>query len=153
AYSRGAGDLTMTRWRIPLFDARFGHDEEAAVLRPLRSGWLTMGDEVLGLEEELRALTGAAHAVAVSSCNAALQLACAALNVGPDDEVVCPTLTFIASANAPRTLGARVRLCESIGPDDLTIDPGSVAGAIGPRTKAIIVVHYAGFACRMDELL
>lgn len=142
----------MAVWRIPLFDARFGPEEEEALLRPLRSGWLTMGDEVLSLEEELRAATGAAHAIAVSNCTAALQMACAALGVGPGDEVICPTLTFIATANAPRTLGARIRFCESVGADDLTIDPASVAAALGPRTKAIIVVHYAGFACRMAEL-
>jgi dTDP-4-amino-4,6-dideoxygalactose transaminase len=143
----------MTPWRIPLFDARFGPEEEEAVLRPLRAGWLTMGEEVLRAEEELCALSGAKHAVAVANCTAALHLACAALGVGPGDEVLCPTLTFVASANAPRTLGARVRLCESAGPDDLTVDPASVRAQLGPRTRAIVVVHYAGFACRMEELL
>ena len=88
----------MTTWRVPLFDADFGPDEEAAVLRPLRAGWLTMGEEVLSLEQELCEASGARHAVAVSSCTAALHLACAALGVGPGDEVLCPTLTFVASA-------------------------------------------------------
>jgi dTDP-4-amino-4,6-dideoxygalactose transaminase len=143
----------MSTWRIPLFDARFGPEEEEAVLRPLRAGWLTMGDEVLRLEEELAALTGARHALAVANCTAALHLACAALGVGPGDEVLCPTLTFVASANAPRSLGARVRLCESLGLDDLTVDPDSVRARLGPKTKAIVAVHYAGFACRMEELL
>lgn len=143
----------MSTWRIPLFDARFGPEEEQAVLRPLRAGWLTMGEEVLHLEEELAALTGARYALAVSNCTAALHLACAALGVGPGDEVLCPTLTFVASANAPRALGANVRLCESIGPDDLGVDPASVAAQLGPKTKAIVAVHYAGFACRMQELL
>jgi dTDP-4-amino-4,6-dideoxygalactose transaminase len=142
----------MTAWRIPLFDARFGAEEEEAVLRPLRAGWLTMGDEVIRLEEELCALTGARHAVAVSNCTAALQMACAALEIGPGDEVICPTLTFVASANAPRTLGARVVLCESIGPNDLTLGPASVRSRITDRTRAIVAVHYAGFACAMDEL-
>jgi dTDP-4-amino-4,6-dideoxygalactose transaminase len=140
-------------WRIPLFNTRFGPEEEAAVLRPLRSGWLTMGEEVLALEEELRGFTGARHAIAVANCTAALHLACAALEVGPGDEVLCPTLTFVASANAPMTLGADVRFCESVGPDDLTIDPASVRDQLGPRTKAVVVVHYAGFACRMEEIL
>jgi dTDP-4-amino-4,6-dideoxygalactose transaminase len=143
----------MTTWRVPLFDADFGPEEEAAVLRPLRAGWLTMGEEVLCLEQELCEASGARHAVAVSNCTAALHLACAALGVGLGDEVLCPTLTFVASANAPRSLGAEVRLCESIGEDDLTVDPASVAALLGPRTKAIIAVHYAGFACRMEEIL
>lgn len=143
----------MTIWRVPLFDADFGPDEEAAVLRPLRAGWLTMGEEVLLLEQELCEASGARHAVAVTNCTAALHLACAALGVGPGDEVVCPTLTFVASANAPRSLGADVRLCESVGEDDLTMDPASVRALLGPRTKAVVAVHYAGFACRMEEVL
>jgi dTDP-4-amino-4,6-dideoxygalactose transaminase len=142
----------MSNWRIPLFDARFGPEEEEALLRPLRAGWLTMGEEVLRLEEELAAYTGARFALAVSNCTAALHMACAALNIGPTDEVICPTLTFVATANAPRSLGARIRFCDSIGPDDLTLDPASVASQITSRTKAIVAVHYAGFACRMDEL-
>jgi dTDP-4-amino-4,6-dideoxygalactose transaminase len=143
----------MRTWRIPLFDAHFGPEEEEAVLRPLRAGWLTMGEEVQRVEEEFRALTGAAHAVAVSNCTAALELACAALGVGPGDEVLCPTLTFVASASAARTLGAAVSFCESVGPDDLTVDPESIRALLSPRTRAIVVVHYAGFACRMKDIL
>src|SRR5262249_44880719 len=116
----------MPQWKVPLFDTNFGPEEEAAVLRPLRAGWLTMGQEVQQLEKELCAGSGARHAIAVSNCTAALQMACAALGIGAGDEVLCPTLTFVATANAPVTLGARVRFCESIGPDDLTIDPESV---------------------------
>ncbi len=142
----------MSTWRIPLFDARFGPEEEEALLRPLRAGWLTMGDEVLRLEEELAALTGAKFALAVSNCTAALHLASAALDIGPADEVICPTLTFVASANASRALGARIRFCDSIGQDDFTLHPASVAAQINSRTKAIVAVHYAGFACRMEEL-
>ncbi len=112
-----------------------------------------MGEEVHLLEQELCEASGAGHAVAVSSCTAALHLACAALGVGPGDEVLCPTLTFVASANAPRALGARVRFCESLGEDDLTVDPASVKARLGPQTKAIVAVHYAGFACRMEEVL
>jgi dTDP-4-amino-4,6-dideoxygalactose transaminase len=143
----------MANWRIPLFDAHFGPEEEDAVLRPLRARWLTMGDEVLRLEEELCAISGSDHAVAVSNCTAALQLACAALGVGPGGNVICPALTFVATANAPVSLGADVRFCDSMGEDDLTVDPDSVALHIDEWTQAIIVVHYAGFACQMDKLL
>jgi dTDP-4-amino-4,6-dideoxygalactose transaminase len=143
----------MSRWRIPLFDTRFGEDELEAVQRPLKARWLTMGEEVLKLEDEIREATGAAHAIACSNGTAALQLACAALDLGPGTEVLCPTLTFVASANAPRGLGATVRLIDSVGPDDLTIDVDAVAAAVNERTSAILVVHYAGFPCRMDRIM
>jgi len=143
----------MADWKIPLFDVKFGPEEEAAVLRPLRAGWLTMGQEVQQLEQELCAASGARHAIAVTNCTAALQMACAALGIGAGDEVLCPTITFAATANAPVTLGADVRFCESIGPDDLTVDPESLKSSLGPRTRAVIIVHYGGFACRMDEIL
>jgi dTDP-4-amino-4,6-dideoxygalactose transaminase len=143
----------VSAWKIPLFDTRFGPDDEAAVLRPLRAGWLTMGEEVVKLEEELRDATGARHAIAVSNCTAALQLASAALGIGPGDEVIAPSLTFVATANAPRSLGADVKLAGAISADDLTVDPDSIEAQITPRTKAIFVVHYAGFPCRMDEIM
>ena len=143
----------MSAWRIPLFDTRFGPEEEAAVLRPLRAGWLTMGEEVVKLEDELRDLTGARHAIAVSNCTAGLALAGAALGIGPGDEVIVPSLTFVATANAPRSLGAEIRLADATSADDLCVDPDSIEAQITRRTKAIFVVHYAGFPCRMDEIL
>lgn len=143
----------MIAWRVPLFEARFDADDEDAVLRPLRTGWLTMGEEVLRLEEELCAATGAKYAIAVSNCSVAIHLACAALGIGAGDEVLCPTLTFVASANAPKSLGARIRLCESVDVDDLTVDPASLEANLSPLTKAMIVVHYAGFPCRMQEII
>ncbi len=140
-------------WRIPLFDTQFGDEELEAVQRPLKVRWLTMGEEVLKLEEELCAASGAKHAIAVSNGTAALQLACAALEIGPGDDVVCPTMTFVATANAPRSLGAEVHLCDSVGEGDLTIDPEAIRAAITDKTKAILVVHYAGFPCKMEEIL
>jgi dTDP-4-amino-4,6-dideoxygalactose transaminase len=143
----------VSSWRIPLFDTRFGPDEEEAVLRPLRAGWLTMGEEVVKLEQELAEVTGARHAIAVSNCTAALQLASAALGIGPGDEVIVPSLTFVATANAPRSLGAAVRLADATSAHDLCVDPDSIEALITPRTRAIFVVHYAGFPCRMEEIL
>jgi dTDP-4-amino-4,6-dideoxygalactose transaminase len=143
----------VSHWRIPLFDTRFGPEEEAAVLRPLRAGWLTMGEEVVELENEIREVTGARHAIAVSNCTAALQLASAALGLGPGDEVIAPSLTFVATANAPRSLGATVRLAEVTSAQDLCVDPDSIEALITPRTRAIFVVHFAGFPCRMDEIV
>jgi len=143
----------MPDWRIPLFDVTFGPEDEAAVLRPLRAGWLTMGEEALRLEEDLCRHTGAKHAIAVSSGTAALHLACMALGLGRGDEVLCPTLTFVACANAPRAVGASVRFCESCGPQDLTVDPASLREQATGRTRAIMAVHYGGFPCRMEEIL
>ena len=137
----------MTGSRIPFFDASFDADEFEAVARPLKRGWLSMGEEVQALEEELCRATGAAHAVAVANGTAALHLASAGLGLGPGDEVVCPTLTFVASANAPRSLGADIRLVDSVGENDLNIDPAAIEAAITGRTRAIVIVHYAGFAC------
>ncbi|MGQ0849020.1 MAG: DegT/DnrJ/EryC1/StrS family aminotransferase [Actinomycetota bacterium] len=142
----------MSQWRIPLFDTTFGEEELAAVQRPLKAGWLTMGQEVLDLEDELRAATGARHAIAVSNATMALQLASVALGLGPGDEVLCPTLTFVASASAPRAVGATIRFCESVGPDDLNVDPDSIEAQITDRTRAIVAVHYGGFAADLDAI-
>lgn len=145
--------VDLTAWRVPFFDTKFGDEEAAAVLRPLRSGWLTMGEEVLQLEAELRQASGAKHAIAVTNCTAALHLASVAMGVGAGDEVLCPTLTFCATANAPRSTGAFVRFCESTSADDLNVDPESIEKNITPRTRAIFVVHYAGFACQIERIL
>ncbi len=111
-----------------------------------------MGDEVRLLEEEIAAATGAKYAIAVANCTAALHLACLALDLGPGDEIICPTLTFVATANAPRLVGASLRFCESVGEHDLTMDPDHVEQLVNARTRAIMVVHYAGFACDMEAL-
>ena len=145
--------MTPGTWRVPFFDTKFGADEEEAILRPLRAGWLTMGEEVIQLESELKQASGAKHAIAVTNCTAALHLASVALGIGPGDEVLCPTMTFCATANAPRSTGASVQFCESIGPDDLTIDPDSIQERLSPRTRAIFVVHYAGFPCQIEKIL
>jgi dTDP-4-amino-4,6-dideoxygalactose transaminase len=111
-----------------------------------------MGEEVIRLEEELCAYTGAKQAIAVSSGTAALHLACLALDLSAGDEVLCPTLTFVACANAPRAVGASVRFCESCGEDDLTVDPESLRANACERARAVVAVHYAGFPCRMEEI-
>ena len=145
--------MTPGSWRIPFFDTKFGADEEEAILRPLRAGWLTMGEEVIQLESELKQASGAKHAIAVTNCTAALHLASVALGISSGDEILCPTMTFCATANAPRSTGASVQFCESVGPNDLTIDPDSIQERISPRTRAIFVVHYAGFPCQIEGIL
>lgn len=144
---------TDTRWSIPLAGTEIGDEEIAAVTRVLNSGWLTAGSETASFEAEFAQAAGVAHALALANGTAALHLANLALGLGPGDEVLCPALTFVASANASRYTGAEVVFCDAIGPHDLTIDPADIERKITPRTKAITVVHYAGFPCRMDAIL
>ena len=91
--------------------------------------------------------------MALTNCTAALHLAYLAVGVGPGDEVICPSLTFVATANAALTAGATVVLADVTSADDLTVDPADIERKITPRTKAIAVVHYAGYACDMDAIL
>jgi dTDP-4-amino-4,6-dideoxygalactose transaminase len=93
------------------------------------------------------------HAIAVSNATEALHLACLALGIGPGDEVVTPSLSFVATSNAVLYTGSDVRFADVIGPGDLTIDPEDILRKITPQTKAIIVMHYGGYPCRMEEIL
>lgn len=139
--------------RVPFSEPAIGAEEIRAVTKVLKSRWLTMGEVTAEFERRFAAKLGVKHAVAVTNGTAALHLANLALGVGPDDEVICPALTFVASANASRYCGAKVRFADVVSETDLTIDPDSVRSLITPRTKAVTVVHYAGFACRMEPLL
>ena len=140
-------------WKIPLADTDLGPEEEAAVLAVLRRGWLTMGEETGAFEEEFAGFTGAKHAIAVTNCTAALHLACLALELGPGDEVIVPSLSFVATANAVRYTGATPAFADIVSEDDLCISPEDIAAKITERTRAIIVMHYAGYACDMPRIL
>ena len=120
-----------------------------AVARAMRSGWVTTGPETKAFEQEFAAyLGGGVHAVAVNSATAGLHLALEAIGVGPGDEVIAPTLTFTATVEVARYLGADAVLVDS-DPVTLNIDPAKIEAAITPRTKAILPVHYGGLACDM----
>ncbi len=140
-------------WKVPLADLNYDEAEEKAVLDVLRSRWLTMGSVTQAFENEFAALLKTRHALAVSNATVALHLACLAVGVGPGDEVIVPSLSFVATANAVLYAGAEVRFADILGPHDLTIDPASVASQITPRTKAIIVMHYGGYPCQMPAIL
>jgi perosamine synthetase len=124
----------------------------AAVVEVLRSDWLTTGPAVERFEQTFAELVGADHAVAVTNGTAALHLAMLAAGIGPGDEVIVPTLTFAASANAARYVGADVVFCD-VRPDTLSIDVADVAVRITPRTRAIVVVDYAGIPCELDAVM
>ena len=140
-------------WRVPLADVNIGPEEEAAVAEVIRSGWLTMGAVTQAFEAEFAAFTGAKHALAVTNATAALHLACLALGVGAGDEVIVPSLTFVASANAIRYTGAQTVFADIESPDWLCVSPQAIEASITPRSKAIMVVHYAGYACDMPATL
>ncbi len=123
----------------------------AAVVEALRSERITQGPRVAELEARLARCTGAAHASVVNSGTAALHLAYAALGLGPGDEIITSPITFVATANAARMLGADVRFAD-VCPDSGNIDPESVARLVGPRTRGIVPVHFAGLPAELREL-
>ncbi|MBN2548088.1 MAG: DegT/DnrJ/EryC1/StrS family aminotransferase [Anaerolineales bacterium] len=140
-------------WRVPLSDLDYGLEEEEAVLAVVRRRWLTMGAVTQEFEEEFARFIGAKHALAVSNATLALHLANLALGIGPGDEVIVPSLTFVATANSVLYTGAEVRFAEILGPGDLNISPADIEKQITPRTKAIQVVHVGGYACNMPAIL
>jgi perosamine synthetase len=137
---------------IPYGRQEIDEDDIAAVVEVLRGDWLTTGPAVERFERKFAQLVGAEHAVAVTNGTAALHLAMMAAGVGPGDEVIVPTMTFAASANAARYVGAEVRFCD-VRPDTLGIDFEHAARLVTPRTRAIVVVDYAGIPCDLEEVM
>jgi perosamine synthetase len=128
---------------IPVMKPWLGEEEAAAAAEAVLSGWVAQGPRVRRFEQEFAAAIGASEAVAVSSCTTGLHLALHLLGVGPGDEVVVPSLSFIATANAPRYVGATPVFAEVDGTTgNLTAE--TVAAALTPRTRAVVVVHQAG---------
>ncbi len=138
--------------KIPFHRAYMGEEEVAAAAEAIRSGWLTMGEKTFLFEKNFAAYTGAAHAVAVNSCTAALHLALKVLGIRPGDEVIIPAMTFIATWEVITYFGARP-VPVDIDPVNFCIDVRAAERAITSSTKAIIPVHYGGEACDMDPLL
>jgi perosamine synthetase len=137
---------------IPISKPVLGEPEAVAARRAVLSGWVTQGPEVAAFEREFAAYVGAAHACAVSNCTAALHLALDGVGVGPGDEVITASHSFIATANAIRHCGA-VPVFVDIRPDTFNLDPAAVAAAIGPRTRAILCVHQLGLPCDLAAIL
>lgn len=132
-------------WKVPLFDLRLGAPERQAVLKVMRSNWIAMGPATQEFERRVAAVAGVKHALAVSSGTAALHLAFAALGVGPGDEVLCPSLSFVATANAIALCGAKPVFVDIEGERNLHLSIEDTAEKITHRTKAVAIVDYAGF--------
>jgi len=135
---------------IPITLPLFGPEEEAAAAAAIRSGWVSQGPKVAEFERLTAEYCGAAHAVAVSNCTTALHLSLLVLGVGPGDEVICPSMSFIATANAVRHAGATPVFAD-VDRRTFNLDPAAVERAITPRTKAILVVHQIGLAADLDR--
>jgi dTDP-4-amino-4,6-dideoxygalactose transaminase len=145
--------VSESRWRVPLSDIRVDAELLEAGGEALASGWWSMGPRVERFEEAFAEFTGARHALAVSNGTAALHLALLALGCGPGDEVVLPSLNFVAAANSVAAVGATPVFCDILGADDLNLDPADLEAALGPRTKAVILLHYGGYACDVERVL
>jgi dTDP-4-amino-4,6-dideoxygalactose transaminase len=138
---------------IPLFDLNYGSEEEEATLRVLRSKWLTMGPETEALEYEFAEYFKVKYSIAVSSCTTALHLANLAVGVKQGTEVICPSLTFVATSNSVIYAGGTPVFADILSINDWTISPPDIEKKINKNTRAIIVMHYGGFACKMDEII
>jgi len=143
--------LESERQRIPIYRPVLGAPESDAVARVISTGWVTQGPEVSAFEREFAAFVGAKHACAVSSCTVALHLALRAVGVGPGDEVVVPSHSFIATANSVRYLGA-LPVFVDVQPETFNLDPARVSRALTPKTRAILAVHQLGMPCDLAAL-
>ena len=140
-------------WKVQLFKLNFDGQEQEAVKEVLDSAWITMGQKTLDFETAFTSYLGeGVKGLAVSNGTAALHMAVLALGIGAGDEVITPSLTFIADQNVVTMSGAKNVLADITSNDDWSMDPADIEAKITPKTKAVLIVHYAGFACDMDAI-
>lgn len=140
-------------WKVPFFDLSIGEEEGKALSKVIHSKWISMGEATKEFEGEFAKRHNAKHGIAVCNCTAALHLALDAVGIDKGDEVICPSLTFVATTNAILYVEARPVFAEITSADDLTLSPEDVERKITDKTKAIVVVHYGGCPCDMDSIL
>ena len=137
---------------IPLVDIDLGHEEKDSINKVLASKWLTMGEVTNKFEDEFAKYIGVKHAIAVANGTAALHLAIKGLGITNGDEVIVPSLTFVATANAVIYVNAKPIFADIASSDNWNISPEDIEKKISSRTKAIIVMHYGGYPCDMDSI-
>ena len=142
----------MAAWQVPLADVTISEEDIAAVAETLRSGWLSMGPRTEEFEAELARYTGARHAIAATNGTAALHLICLAAGLGPGDEVIVPSMTFVATVNAIAYTGATPVFAEIASLTEPWLSPDAARAAITPATKAIMTVAYGGHPGATREL-
>jgi dTDP-4-amino-4,6-dideoxygalactose transaminase len=142
----------LSNWLIPLSNLDYGEEETAAVMRVLQSKWLSMGTEVQAFEKEFAELLGVKHAFAVANGTAALHLSYLSLGLQAGDEIIQPAINFVAAANITVAVGATPVFADIISCKEPTIDPAEIERCITPKTKAVVVMHYGGYPCRMSQI-
>jgi dTDP-4-amino-4,6-dideoxygalactose transaminase len=140
-------------WKVQLFELNFDQREAAAVQEVIESAWITIGEKTRLFEQRFSTmLNGKVFSTAVANGTAALHMALLALGVGNGDEVILPGLTFIADLNVVPMVGATPVLADCKSLEDWNIDPVDIDRKITPKTKALLIVHYAGYPCDMDAI-
>jgi dTDP-4-amino-4,6-dideoxygalactose transaminase len=137
-------------YKIPLFDLNFTEEEVNAVVKTIHSNWISTGPRCEEFECLFSEMLNVKYAITLANCTSALHLACIALDIKEGDEVICPSFTFVASVNCIKYVGAIPVFCDINSADDLNINADQIENHITSKTKAIIVVHMAGFSANMD---
>lgn len=140
-------------WEIPLSDIDLDNEEIEGVVKVLKSKWLSMGPVTQRFEEEFANYLGVKYAFGVSSGTAALHIAHKVLGIKKGDEVIVPSLTFVATANSVLYCGAKPVFADITSLDDFNISPVDILEKISDKTKAITIVHYGGYSCDMDAIM
>jgi len=145
--------IFLIMWRVQLHKISYDEREYQAVKEVLDSGWVTISQKTNDFETAFSAFLGFdTQCLAVSNCTAALQMALLVLDIKNGDEVITPSLTFIADQNTVMMAGAKNILADITSMEDWSIDPDDIEARITPKTKAVMIVHYAGFACDMERI-
>jgi dTDP-4-amino-4,6-dideoxygalactose transaminase len=144
----------MSIWKVQLFETNFDDGECAAAEDVVRSGWLTMGERVAEFERKFgEMLQAPGTCIATANCTASLHMAMLALDIAQGDEVVIPALTFVADANAVRMTGARPVLADCASLDDWNMSAATIERALTKRTKAVMILHFAGYPCDVAPIV
>ena len=140
-------------WKVQLFKLNYDERESQAVKDVVDSGWITMGERTKAFENAFSEVHDGVFSTAVSSATAALHMSLLAIGIKEGDEVIIPALTFVADINVVRMVGATPVLADCESYEDWNVSAKSIEKVITPKTKAVIIVHFAGYPCQMDEIV